>query len=148
MTRDSRHNRLTMAVSLLASLAAVLAVLLAPLSAAFAGVSAPGEAHACCKEQTSEPSEHCAPSVIAPGNHAHPDGPCECHVMPDTGVAVEAAAALTSSTHSFDPAVAAQNNLQVDIPLAREPDDTASARHATFQPAAPPLYLLNSVLLL
>ena len=66
--------------------------------------------------------------------------------MPDDSAPSGDVVALTSTTFAFGPAVALKNNLQVDIPLARAPNQRAPSQHLGFRPASTPLYLLHGVL--
>lgn len=68
--------------------------------------------------------------------------------VPADGALPTEAVALTSTTISFGAPVPAQSNAQVDIPLAREPDEAEPTRHLHIKATTSPLYLLNSVLLL
>jgi hypothetical protein len=135
------------AAGFLSGLAALLLVLTAPLSAAFAVEAGGSDAHACCQSVEETSAGHadghdCAP-MAAPTSTSHP---CGCHLTPDDGEP-GAAVSLTASTVTFGAPVAAQTNIQVDIPLAREPDEPAPAAALQPKPSSA-LYLLNSVLLL
>lgn len=151
MTPHSRHSRLPVATRLLAGLAALFMVLLGslvPLSAAPASGSASMDGHACCEQEEPATEDHCTHASTSTADANRPAHPCECHLRPDDADTPGETVALTNSTIAFGPAVASQNSLQVDIPLAREPDEPRPARHLDFKPATGPLYLLNSVLLI
>jgi hypothetical protein len=68
--------------------------------------------------------------------------------MPQDVAVPGEAVSLASSTLSFGPGVAAHNNLPVDIPLARGPDQGDPSYAPHLLPASQPLYLLHGVLLL
>ncbi len=127
---------------------ALLLVLLAPLSAVLASETAAQNSHACCEKDQAKDEAHCTHTSNPTTPHHQPAHSCDCHLVPDDGDPHADAVALTSSTVTFGPMVAAQTNLQVDIPLAREPDPNAALRHLRLEPASQPLYLLNSSLLL
>ena len=154
MTELSQHSRLTRTASLIAGMAALIVVLVAPLSSVLGFASSPQAAHGCCtpekksKAAQDRAQEHCEHGLMSTAQGDTTQHSCGCHLMPQDAAVPGEVVALTSSTLSFGPAVAAPNNLQVDIPLAREPDE-AKPTYALHLPAASqPLYLLHGVLLL
>lgn len=128
-------------------LAALAMVLLAPVASAVALGQSSHSGHECC--QNDEPKEdHCARSAMSTAHQTHSSKQCDCHIAPADSALPGEAVALTGSTFAFGATVAAQTNLQIDIPLAREPDGVAAPAGLRLKPVSPPLYLLNSVLLL
>ena len=148
MSHQSAYNYPPRAAGLLAALAALTVVLLMPVSPLLALGLTVHDAHECCQADQAEEHEHCMTGA-GPTAHQEPTSKqCGCHVVPADGALPAEAVALTSATISFGAPVPAQSNAQIDIPLAREPDEAEPTHHLHRKAPAAPLYLLNSVLLI
>lgn len=148
MCHQSPHGCPPRAAGLLAGLAALTVVLLMPVSPLLALGLTSHDTHACCQIDQTEEHERCVTGAGPTAHQEESSKRCGCHVVPADGALPTEAVALTSTTISFGAPVPAQSNAQVDIPLAREPDEAEPTRHLHIKATTSPLYLLNSVLLL
>ncbi|QDG50150.1 hypothetical protein FIV42_05195 [Persicimonas caeni] len=75
------------------------------------------------------------------------DHGCTCHIAPDNNTPAGNVLALSNSTISFAPALAAQDHLQLRLPQPRAPG-VVSSPLAPIPPHSPPLFLLHQTFLI
>lgn len=114
---------------------------------------AAGEQESCCCSSEMDKAEAGAShhQKMQADSNCHDtcqDHGCNCHIAPANSTPTGNVLALSSSTISFAPALAAQDHVQQRLPKPRAPSRVSPPSAATTTHYSPPIFLLHQTFLI